>query len=77
MANEAHSFDDLTQQGWRVIEDKGIRSPRFTSISFCLMQDHHALACVQGYGADLDRALADATHEASKWLARQSSPWRL
>jgi hypothetical protein len=77
MANESLSFDDLTQQGWRVIEDKGIRSPHFTSISFCWLQDHHTLTCVQGYGVDLDRALADATHEANKWLARQSSPWRL
>jgi hypothetical protein len=77
MADNALSFDELIQAGWHVVEDKGIRSSHFTSISFCLMHDHHTVTCVQGYGVTMDAALADATLEANKWLARQSTPRRL
>jgi hypothetical protein len=77
MADNALSFDELIQAGWHVVAGRGTSSPRFTSISFCLDHDHHTVICVQGYGATMDAALADATHEANKWLARQSSPRRL
>jgi hypothetical protein len=60
-----------------VSEGRGVSSLRFTSIRFCLDHDHHHVVCVQGYGATMDAALADATLEANTWLARQSTPGRL
>ena len=62
------SFAQLQNQGWVIDSTKGMSTPTYTSISFCLTT-RLPRPCVQGYGPTLEQARLDAAHQANKWLA--------
>lgn len=71
------TLDELVARGWTRNEGKGISTPQFTSLAFCLIQTGHVVKCVQGYGKSQEEAVNDAVSEASRWerieLARPAS----
>jgi len=68
MLGENLTYDQLVAEGWALVAGKGVSTPRFTSLSFCLTREGHRIKCVQGYGRTLQEALDDATSEANAWL---------
>lgn len=68
MLEENLTYDQLVAGGWSLVEGKGISTPRFTSLSFCLTREGRRVKCVQGYGRTFQEALDDATAEANAWL---------
>lgn len=68
MSDGSLSYDQLLELGWAPNASKGVSSPSFTSVAFCLVPEGHTIPCVQGYGVTRQAALFDAALEANAWL---------
>lgn len=67
MAVGVITLDELVEHGWSLTQGKGVSTPQFTSLAFCLVQAGHVVKCVQGYGKTREDAIDDAVSWASKW----------